>query len=259
MGKIIGWFSGKVTDITAAAGRALVISWGRKWADGKFGPTWTKIYYWLSTHAVGVSMTIGALAIFLETAAQMPGYLLLVGLSPEQVQKWVAAIAYAMPVLVSLKIATDQWHAIGHPDWLDSGFAKWMKDHAALLTYLTGGAFWYAENCHAGNWCAVERWAIFVVGVVEASMGIIPRADHSIPPVKVLQGLAGMIAPPTPQVAEQAIAIEQLPQAQAIQEHLATAAARQSIADEKPKAPQDATSVAVLKNVSKALDANTPA
>lgn len=258
MGKVFGWISGKVTDLSAAAGRALVTSWARKWADGKYGPKWTKLYYWLSSHALHITGIVAFLMAGLEAAAKMPGQLALVGLTADQVNAWAVKLAYAIPVLLAIKVVTDQWHQIGHPSWLDHPIAKWLKAHGAVITYLMGVAWWYAEQCGSGGWCTFERWLIFLAGVFCAVTGIAPRADHSIPPVKVLEALAGLIAAPTPKVAEQAETIAALPRAEIVQEALGAVAARQISADTLPKAKQDHESAMALKSVSRAIDADAP-
>lgn len=254
--KVLGWISGKLNEGTAAVGRVVVTSWARKLADGKLGPGAAKAYYWLSAHAAAIMATVGALAGCLEIAAQRPEYLVLVGLTPAQVQQWAVWLAgYVVPVLMSAKLITDQWHTIGHPSWMRAPWAVWLKEHSALLTYLSGGALWYVQQCHDGTWCGYERWALFVVGVVGANFGILPRADHAIPPAKVLEGLAGLIAPPTPKVAEQAAQIAALPddEANASRAMLALVAVGQ--ADTQKLTPAEkAEDVNALKAVSVALE-----
>jgi len=202
-----------VVDATAAVGCALITSWARKLADGKMGPTASRFYFWLSTHAGVITGTVAALSGCLVVAAQMPELLALVGLNAAQVELWSVRLAYVWPVLISLKLATDRWHDIGADSWHAHPAAVWLKEHSAALTYLAGGAWWYAERCGAGGWCDVERWAVFVVGVVGANFGILPRAAQALPPAKVLEGLAGLVTAPTPAVAKQAEAIAALPDA----------------------------------------------
>ena len=194
------WISGKLNDGTAAVGRAFITRWGRQWADGKLGPGATKVYYFLSAHAGAITLALSVLAGSLAMAAQRPTS-----------AQWSTWLAYVAPILVSLKLATDQWHSVERPAWMDAPWAKWLKDHSAALSLVFGAAWFYAEKCQGGGWCDAERWGIFAVGVVGANFGILPSAAKSIPPTEVLKALAGLIDAPTPKVAAQAAVIQEMP------------------------------------------------
>lgn len=203
--------SSKLNGGVAAVGRTLITHWGRQWADGKMGPGASKVYFFLSAHAAQITLALSVIAGSLVAAAQMPGLLALVGLDAPTVAQWGAWLAYAAPILVSLKLATDQWHSVEKPAWMAKPWALWLKDHASTVSVVFGGAFWYAEQCQGGGWCDVERWAIFAAGVVGANFGILPSAAKAIPPAEVLKALAGLVDAPTPAVAKQAATIDAMP------------------------------------------------
>lgn len=220
----VRWASSKMGDGVAAVGRALVSRWARKWADGGMGARATSFYYWCSSHAGAICALVAGAAGCLLTAAQMPGYMGLVGLDAAEVELWSVRLAYVWPVLVSAKLASDKWHDIGQPKWISSPQGLWLKDHSPMLTTAVGVAWWYAERCTGSGWCDAERWVLFVVGVIGANFGILPRAGRAIPPAKVLEALAGVLDPPTPAVAVQAAAVAVQPDALLMQAALVATA-----------------------------------
>lgn len=224
LGKALGWLGGKMNDATAAVGRALITRWARKWADGEAGPFWTRVYYGLARYSGAITTTLGVLAGALVTAAQWPELLELVGLSPAAVLVWGERLAYAAPVLVSIKLAADQWHSITKPAWLSAPWAVWLSGHSMLVTTVFGAAWGWSRDCGDGGWCDLARWSLFVLGSFAANCGILPRAARAIPPQQVLEALAGLVTAQTPKVEKQALAIEQHPQAGALQDKLTAAA-----------------------------------
>lgn len=203
--------SGKLNGAAAAIGRAVITRWGRQWADGKLGPGASKVYFFLSAQASKITAALAVLSGSLLAASQMPDLLFLVGLNPPQVQQWAQWLAYVAPILVSLKLATDQWHSVETPAWMSKPWAVWLKAHASTVSIVFGAAWFYAEQCQGSGWCDVERWALFGFGVVGANFGILPSAAKAIPPAEVLKALAGLVDAPTPAVAKQAASIGELP------------------------------------------------
>lgn len=206
MFKAIGWLSGKLNDGTSAIGRAVVTRFARQWAEGKRGPQ--GLYYFLSRHSTQITATLGTLAAVLVLAAQWPDLLELVGLSTAAAILWGERLAYAAPVLVEIKLASDQWHSIERPKWLDHPVAIWLAEHGTINTLVFSGLWGMAKDCGDGGWCDLGRWAIAVLGLACAHFRFISSAASARPPADVLKALAGEIAAPTRKVAAQAAEIE---------------------------------------------------
>lgn len=250
---MLKWIGEKWDGAQSAVGRLVLGRIGRKWADGKLGAGPTRVYYFLSAQSGTITAILAALAGMLLAAAQMPDLLALVGLTAEQVTLWSTWLAYIAPLLVSLKLATDQWHSVTPAGWMDSAQARWLKRNSALITVAFGVAWFYAEGCGQGGWCDAARWALFALGVVGANFGILPSAARAIPPTEVLRALAGLVDPQTPRVEAQAVVIDEHPEALELKGALADVAERVETLQALGSAEPSKLATAGLAGVARAL------
>ena len=225
MRNVFGWVSSKLNDTTAAVGRVMVTRWARQWAEGNIGgAAGARLYYFLSSHSGQITTALGILGGALVTASQWPELGALVGISPAAALVWGERLAYLEPVLVSIKLASDQWHSITKPAWMSAPWAVWLSGHAAVLSIVFGAAWGYARDYGDGGWCDAARWALYAAGILGTNFGILPRAAHAIPPQQVLEALAGLVTAQTPKVEALATRIEDHPNGEALQDALASAA-----------------------------------
>jgi hypothetical protein len=225
MRNVFGWLSGKLNDATASVGRAMLTRWARKWAEGEIGGArGARLYYFLSRQAGHITTALSVLAGLLMTAAQWKDLAELVHLDPALALVWSERLAYIAPVLVSIKLATDQWHSITKPLWLSKPWAVWLADHAAALSIVFGAAWGWAQDCGDGGWCDLARWGLYVAGLFGANFGFISRASRAQPPQQVLEALAGLVTAQTPKIEKQALTIEHHPDREPLKDALASAA-----------------------------------
>jgi hypothetical protein len=139
-------------------------------AEGKLGPKWQGLYWWLA----GRKRTIST---FIAVAAAVVG-----GMGYVTAAEILAATAV---VGMSLGFVDSNWRSEEYDDWLkDSAIWKLLANNSPMITTLAlAGLGWLqGTTCTLGEWCSYLSIALTITMAVFVQIGIVDAAWNAPAP-----------------------------------------------------------------------------